>query len=145
MPRSLAPMLATALCLLPFGVVGCGGNPDKSGRAPDTVRDVGLRDRIAKRPPRDEASIRRMLEAKGATAEHAQELVAILSRRLPPEEMHVWLAHPFKSHPVPDPEAAKELAGDDLIATPMNWTPINAVAAGKIDLVMAEAKRYVAR
>ena len=85
-----------------------------------------------------------MLEAKGATAEQAQELVSVLSKRLSPSKMEVWLSHPKKSHPVPDPEAAKDFEAAGLGADVLNWTPVNAVAAGKTQLVIDEARRYVA-
>jgi hypothetical protein len=42
---------------------------------------VGLLDGMKKRPSYDEASIRKMLEAEGATAEQSQEMVEILGRR----------------------------------------------------------------
>ena len=85
-----------------------------------------------------------MLEAGGATAAQARELVEILGRRLSADEMHVWLTHPEKSHPIPDPDASKEFEAKGLIPVAMNWTPINAVSAGKTKLVIDEARRYVA-
>jgi hypothetical protein len=114
-----------------------------SATEPVSVRDVGLLDRIKKRPSHDEEAIREMLEGKGATAEQAQEIVEILGRRLSPDEMHIWLADPDKSHPIPDTDAAKEFEAKGLIApASLNWTPINAVSAGKTKLVIDEAKRY---
>jgi hypothetical protein len=53
------------------------------------------------------ASIRRMLQAEGATRRQAQEIVRLLSLRLSAQQMHVWLSHPGKSRPVPDPNAGK--------------------------------------
>ena len=107
------------------------------------VSDMGLLDRIKKRPPHDEATIRELLQAEGATASEAEELVAILSNRLTPDEIHVWLTHPEKSHSIPDPDASEKFADAGLIPVVLNWTPINAVSAGKINLVIEEAKRYV--
>lgn len=98
---------------------------------------VGFLDRVKKRPSRDEASIRQMLEAEGATAEEAEELVRILGRRLSPDEMHTWLSHPDKAHGIPDPESAEKFG------VVLNWTPINAISAGKVGLVIAEAKRVL--
>jgi hypothetical protein len=109
------------------------------------VNEVGFRDKLKKRPKHHEASIRQMLEDEGATATEAQEIVQILSRRLTPDEMYVWLSHPEKSHPVPDPDSAKSLEDAGLAPVVMNWTPINAVTAGKTELVIAEAKRFAAR
>jgi hypothetical protein len=109
------------------------------------VRDVGFVDRIKKRRSHDEETIRQMLESEGATAAQAREIVEILGRRLSPDEMHVWLTHPEKSHPIPDADAAKEFEAKGLIAPAvLNWTPINAVSAGKTKLVIDEAARYVA-
>lgn len=85
-----------------------------------------------------------MLEVQGATHAEAQELVELLSRRLSPDQMHVWLTHPDKSHPVPEPDAGKQFEAAGLVGAPLNWTPINAIAAGKTKLVIDEAKRYVA-
>jgi hypothetical protein len=107
------------------------------------VSDMGLLDRMKKRPSHDETTIRELLEAEGATASEAKELVAIPSNRLSPDEIHVWLTHPEKSHSVPDPDASEFLEAAGLIPVVMNWTPINAVSAGKINLVIEEAKRYV--
>ena len=92
---------------------------------------------MKKRPSHDEASVRQMLEAEGATPEQAQELVSILGRRLSPDKMHTWLSHPDKSHGIPDPASAEKFG------TVLNWTPINAVSAGKIGLVVDEARRFV--
>ena len=103
-----------------------------------------LLDRMKQRRSHDETTIRELLEAEGATASEAEELVAILSNRLSRDEIHVWLTHPEKSHPVPDPDASEKFAeSTGLIPVVMNWTPINAVSAGKINLVIEEAKRYV--
>jgi hypothetical protein len=108
------------------------------------VRRVGFLDRVRKRASHDESTIRQLLEAEGATPAEAQELVELLSCRLSPDEMHVWLAHPEKSHPVPDPDSAKRFEAAGLLGAPLNWTPINAISAGKTKLVIDEAKRYVA-
>ncbi len=91
---------------------------------------------MKKRQTHDEASVRQMLEAKGATPDQAAEVVAILGRRLSADEMHTWLSHPEKSHGVPDPEVG------ELFGVVMKWTPINAVAAGKTTLVIDEARRF---
>jgi hypothetical protein len=86
-----------------------------------------------------------MLEVAGATAAQAQEIVEILGRRLSPDEMHVWVAHPENSHSIPNPGAAKEYEAKGLIPADMNWTPINTVSAGKTKLVIDEARRHVRR
>ena len=105
---------------------------------------MGFRDRLKKGPSHDQATIRQMLEAEGATADQAQEIVDTLGRRLSPDEMHVWLSHPEQSHPVPDPDAAKLLEDAGLVPVDMNWTPINAVSSGKTQLVIDEARRFTA-
>ena len=92
---------------------------------------------MKKRPSHDETSIRQMLEAEGATAEEAQEIVEILSRRMSHDDMHRWLSHPEKSHGIPDPQS------EETFGVVLNWTPINAVAAGKTALVIDEARRSV--
>ena len=84
-----------------------------------------------------------MLEAEGATPGQADELVQTLGRRLTPSQMHVWLSDPKKSHPVPDPDSAKEFEEKGLVPVVMNWTPINAVASGRTQLVLDEARRFV--
>jgi hypothetical protein len=104
---------------------------------------VGLLDRLRRRAPHDEHAIRDLLEAKGATGAEAQELVEVLGRRLSPDDMHVWLTDPERSHPVPDPDAAKQFEAAGLIGAPLSWTPINAISAGKAQLVIDEARRYV--
>jgi hypothetical protein len=98
---------------------------------------VGFLDKLKGRPSHDEESIRQMLQAEGATPEQAGELVQILGQRLSPDQMHTWLSHPDKAHGIPDPESAEKFG------VTMNWTPINAVAAGKTALVIEEARRYV--
>jgi hypothetical protein len=105
---------------------------------------MGFLDRFKKRASHDESSIREMLEARGATPAEAQELVDLLRQRLSPDDMHAWLAHPKKAHAVPDPESAKQFEDAGLVGTPLNWTPINAISAGKTSLVVDEARRYVA-
>ena len=91
----------------------------------------------------DEASIRQLLEGAGATPPEAQELVELLGRRLTPDEMHVWLTHPERSHPVPDPDTASRFEAAGLVPVVMNWTPINAVSSGRTHLVIDEARRFV--
>jgi hypothetical protein len=60
--------------------------------------------------------------------------------------MHVWLSHPDKSHPVPDPNAGKDFEDAGLEDPgPLDWTPLNAVSAGKTQLVIDEARRYAGR
>lgn len=85
-----------------------------------------------------------MLQSKGASTDEASRIVRLLSGRLTPDKMHVWLSHPKKSHPVPDPEAAKMMEEASLVGAPLNWTPINAISAGKTQLVIEEAERYAA-
>lgn len=97
---------------------------------------MGLLDRL-KRAPDDEASITRLLVDAGAAPGDAQELVGLLGQRMPPRDMRVWLTHPEKCHLVPDPGTVEQF-GVELV-----WTPINAVGAGKTDLVVAEARRFV--
>lgn len=106
---------------------------------------MGFLDRIKNRPAQDQPSIRHMLEARGATAEEAQEILDTLGRRLSPDKVQVWLSHPKKSHPIPDPDAAKGLEEAGLVPVPMNWTPINAISAGRTHLVIDEARRYVGK
>lgn len=110
----------------------------------DTVRDVGLRDKLTKKPKHDLDEIRQMLRQQGAAPGEADEIVALLAERLSPDEMHVWLSHPQKSHGIPDPEAAREMEAKGLIPVIPNWTPVNAIAGGKTHLVIAEAKRFAA-
>ena len=98
---------------------------------------MGFLDRMKKRPSHDEGSVRQMLEVEGATPEQADELVRTLGRRLSPDEMHTWLSHPEKAHGVTDPESAEKFG------VALTWTPINAVSAGKIGLVLDEARRFV--
>jgi hypothetical protein len=99
--------------------------------------EVGFLDRMKQRPLHDGTSIRKMLEAKGAAAGDAQEIVEILSHRISHDDMHVWLSHPKKSHGIPDPEL------EEKFGVVMYWTPINAVSAGKTALVIDEARRFV--
>jgi 2,4-dienoyl-CoA reductase-like NADH-dependent reductase (Old Yellow Enzyme family) len=105
---------------------------------------VKFRARINLRHSHDETSIRRMLERGGATPEEAREIVEILSRRLSPDDMHVWLCDPQQSHPVPDPDSAKRFEDAALVPVVTNWTATDAVSAGKAHLVIDEARRYVA-
>jgi hypothetical protein len=106
---------------------------------------VGLRDKLKKPPRHDEASIRQMLQYKGASPAEASTIVQLLGGRLTADKMHVWLSHPKKSHPVPDPEAAKKLEDAGLVPGGVyNWTPVNAISAGKTQLVIDEAERYAA-
>ena len=92
--------------------------------------------RTFKRTPLDEASLRGLLEHRGATAAEAEEIVTALARRLTPEQMHVWLAHPEQSHPIPD-ESTNATLGMTL-----HWTAVNAIASGNTGLVVAEAQRF---
>ena len=122
--------------MVPAGRCGCGPG-GRRGTCPDTVVDVGFLDRLKKLQSHDEASIRQMLEAEGTTAEQAQEIVEILSRRMSHDDMHIWLSHPEKSHGIPDPDS------EEKFGVVLNWTPINAVSAGKTALVIDEARRFV--
>ena len=54
-----------------------------------------------------------------------------------PDEMRFWLSDPEKSHGVPDPDSEERF---DVV---LNWTPINAVSAGRTELVIEAARRYV--
>ena len=90
----------------------------------------------------DDASIRQLLEGAGATPPEAQELVELLGRRLKPDEMHAWLSHPERSHPVPDPDTARRAEAAGLVPV-VYWTPINAVSSGRTQLVVDEAQRFV--
>jgi hypothetical protein len=92
--------------------------------------------RLFSRTPLDRASLRRLLEERGATAAEAEEIVSTLARRLSPEEMHIWLAHPERSHPIPD-ESTREALGMTL-----HWTAVSAIASGNTGLVVAEAHRF---
>ena len=83
-----------------------------------------------------QASVRALLEGRGASAAEAEEIVSALARRLSPEQMHVWLAHPEKSHPIPD-ESTNAALGMTL-----HWTAVNAIASGNTGLVVAEAHRF---
>ena len=51
--------------------------------------------------------------------------------------MRFWLSDPEKSHGVPDPDSEERF---DVV---LNWTPINAVSAGRTELVIEAARRYV--
>lgn len=102
---------------------------------------MGIRDKL-KRQKHDEQSIGRMLEDAGATEAQARDIVQTLSSRLTPDQMDVWLSHPERSHPVPDPGSSKRFEDAGLVPVVMSWTPINAVSAGKTELVVAEAKRF---
>ena len=83
-----------------------------------------------------EASIRGLLEDRGATAAEAEEIVSALAGRLTPEQMHVWLAHPERSHPIPDESTVATLG------MTLHWTAVNAIASGNTGLVVAEARRF---
>lgn len=85
----------------------------------------------------DEASLRALLEERGASAAEAEEIVSTLGTRLSPIEMHEWLAHHERSHPIPD-ESTNATLGMTL-----HWTAVTAIAAGSTELVIAEAHRYV--
>lgn len=97
---------------------------------------MGFLDRFKKQPAVDEDSIRAMLTERGATDEQAHELVAILGTRLSPARINDWLADPQKSHGIPDPDSEAKFG------TTMHWTAVNAIASGKTDLVIQEARRY---
>jgi hypothetical protein len=105
---------------------------------------MGLRDRLKKSAEHDEASVRQMLQSKGASSDEAGKIVGLLSGRLTADEMHVWLSHPKKSHPVPDPEFAKKMEEAGLVGGPLDWTAVNAISAGKTQLVIDEARRFAA-
>src|SRR5689334_16114888 len=92
--------------------------------------------RLFNRSPPDEASLRALLEGRGASAAEAEEIVSALARRLSPDDMYVWLAHPERSHPIPD-ESTNATLGMTL-----HWTAVNAIASGNTDLVVAEAHRF---
>ena len=77
------------------------------------------------------AELEAMLVEAGAEEEVAREVVATLGQRLSPRKTERWLADPSKAHPIVDPEASER------------WTPVNAVSAGKADLVLEEARRFV--
>ena len=62
--------------------------------------------------------------------------MSTLAGRLSPEQMHVWLAHPERSHPIPD-ESTNAALGMTL-----HWTAVNAIASGNTGLVIAEAHRF---
>jgi hypothetical protein len=53
--------------------------------------------------------------------------------------MRRWLADPERAHPIPDPETA------ETFGSVMSWTAVNAIAAGRGDLVIDEARRFAAR
>ena len=99
------------------------------------------------RTKHSEESIAALLVERGASEHEAHELVQTLAQRLSARQMYVWLADDKKSHPVPDddPNFKADWEAQGLVVPTLNWTPINAVAAGKIELVLAEALRFVAR
>jgi len=105
---------------------------------------VGLRDKLKKAPQHDAASIRQLLESEGASAQEAGRIVELLGARLTPDEMHVWLSHPKRSHPIPDREFAQKMEEAGLVGSATNWTAVNAIAAGKTQLVIDEAERFAA-
>jgi hypothetical protein len=88
------------------------------------------------RAEHDAASIRGLLEERGASPAEAEEIVVTLAGCLSPEQMHVWLAHPEQSHPIPD-ESTNATLGMTL-----HWTAVNAIATGNTGLVIAEAHRF---
>lgn len=73
-----------------------------------------------------------MLVEAGASDEVAREVVATLGLRLSPRKTERWLADPERAHAIVDPESAERLGA------------VRAVSVGKADLVLAEAKRFVA-
>jgi len=105
---------------------------------------VGIRNRFRRRR-HDERSIRLLLEECGASPWQAAEIVRALGTRLRPDEMHAWLSDPERSHPVPDPESAKWLEDAGLVPVVLRWMPVSAIAAGRADLVIIEARRFAAR
>ena len=106
-------------------------------RTPDSVSAMGFLDRLRRPAHVDEASIHAMLTSRGATDAEAQQLIEVLGARLSPAEMSDWLAHPEKAHGIPDPDS------EATFGATLNWTPVNAIAASKTELVIEEAKRYV--
>ena len=128
--------------------MGCGrsaADPEVGVRRDErAITEVGLRDKFKKRPKHDETSIRQLLEENGASKGEAERIVQLLSRRLTPAEMHVWLSHPEKSHGVPDPELTKKFEEAGLVPVVGNWTPVNGISAGKTELVIEEAERFSA-
>ena len=96
---------------------------------------MGLLDRITGRS-HDRDSVKQLLTEHGASEADAEAIVAALETRLSPGQIHDWLAHPHKAHGIVDPEASESFGVE------MRWTPINAVANGKGDLVVAEAAGY---
>jgi hypothetical protein len=95
---------------------------------------VGLADRF-KKSSHDRHSVELLLTGRGASQEEADEIIKLLETRLSPDAMHDWLAHPKKSHGIADPEAGGSFGVE------LKWTPVNAIAAGKTDLVIDEARR----
>jgi len=75
--------------------------------------------------------IEAMLVDAGANEEVAREVVATLGLRLSPRKTQRWLADPERAHVIEDPESAERLCAFD------------AVSAGKADLVLAEARRFI--
>jgi len=73
-----------------------------------------------------------MLVEAGAPDEMAREVVSTLGLRLSPRKTERWLADPERAHAIVDPESSERLHS------------VEAVSAGKADLVLAEAKRFVA-
>lgn len=138
--RRLAVTVLTSAAV-GFVGAGCGGSPD--GSRPITLGgEVGLRDKFSKKAKYDDAAIRQLLQDEGASLDEAREIVDVLGTRLSPDEMHIWLSHPQKSHGIPDPEASKEFEDEGLVPVELNWTAVNAIAQDKTHLVIAEAKRY---
>ena len=96
---------------------------------------MGFTDRF-KKSSHDRSSVELLLTGQGASQEQADEIIRLLEVRLSPVEMHDWLAHPKKSHGITDPEASAAFGVE------LNWTPVNAIGAGKTDLVVDEARRF---
>lgn len=75
--------------------------------------------------------IEAMLVDAGASEDVAREVVATLGLRLSPRKTERWLVDPERAHAIPDPGSQEEL---DAVA---------AVSAGKAELVLAEARRFI--
>ena len=141
-------MAVLTVLVLSASIAGCGtgsdGSEERSARDESAATEVGSPGKPDEPPAHDEASIRRLLERKGASSGEARRIVRLLGGRLTADEMHVWLSHPQKSHPVPDPEASKKFEDAGLAPVVLHWTPVNAIAAGKTQLVIDEAERFAA-
>lgn len=75
--------------------------------------------------------IEAMLVDAGASEEVAREVVATLGLRLSPRKTERWLADPERAHVIEDPESEQQLDA------------VGAVSAGKAELVLAEARRFI--